>query len=98
MINTELKFSFIRYILRRFCFSFLFLSAVLVTHATMPATTNGVPVPEVFSHVILCLYLLGTIGHDSKAIVDAAGIIVIPDQIGWVFFFPLMNLYVVGTT
>ena len=80
MISMKPKFAFLKYILRRFCFSFLFLSTVHATYAAMPVTTNGVP--EVFSHVILRSHLVGTIGHDSKAVVDATGIIEIPGQIG----------------
>ena len=97
MINKELKVAFVRCILRRFCFSFLFLSAVLAIHAIFSATTNSVL--EVFSHGIFLSHIFATIGHDSKAVVDATRIIEIPGQIGWVFFFfPLMNSYVVGTT
>ena len=96
MINKKLTFAFIGCILCRFCFSVLFLSALLVIHTAIPATTNGVL--EVFSHVIFHSHLVGTIGHHSKAIVGATGIIEIQGQIGWVFFFQLMNSYVIETT
>ena len=85
MINNKLKFAFLGYILCRSCFSFLFLSAVLAIHATFPATTHSVL--EVFSHGIFLFHIVRTIGHDSKAFVDATGIVEIPGQIGWVDFF-----------